>query len=122
MAKQLMIPTNISKKDSKTLQIDWDDGHRSLHPLLFLRRACPCASCREARSKPAATGLRILSTAEAIPAELHVVQAEVVGRYAISFQWSDGHNTGIYSFQLLRELCQCDACEAQRKSSPAPEP
>jgi DUF971 family protein len=43
-----------------------------------------------------------------------MVDAEVVGRYAIRIQWNDGHNTGIYSYQHLRELCTCPECVANK--------
>jgi DUF971 family protein len=107
-----MLPTNITKKDPATLQIDWDDGHVSFYGLKDLRRSCPCATCREARHAPPANPLRILSPNEVIADSLDVTQAEVVGRYAISFSWNDGHNTGIYSFDFLRQLCQCETCRA----------
>lgn len=112
-----MVPTNIRKKDASTLQIEWDDGHVSLYGLDELRRKCPCASCREARSGAAMNPLRILQAHEVISQNLDVKQAEVVGRYAVSFLWNDGHSTGIYTFELLRELCQCDACQARRKTA-----
>ena len=41
-----------------------------------------------------------------ISEELKIVDLSLVGRYAINFKWSDHHETGIYSFQLLRELCE----------------
>jgi len=111
-----MLPKNITKKNPTTLQIDWDDGHVSLYELKYLRRSCPCASCREARNAQPANPLRILSPGEVIAANIDVTQAEVVGRYAISFLWNDGHNTGIYSFDFLRQLCQCEACQATRSN------
>jgi len=117
LQRYFMVPTNVTKKDSAALQIEWDDGHASIYELKFLRRSCPCATCREARNAPPANPLRILSPSEVIASNLDVTQAEVVGRYAISFQWNDGHNTGIYSFDFLRELCQCEACQAAK---PAP--
>ena len=46
--------------------------------------------------------------------ELHAVQIGVVGRYAISIQWSDGHDTGIYSYETLRQLCPCEICQPAR--------
>jgi len=110
-----MLPTNIKKHDATTLQIDWDDGHVSLYGLQYLRRQCPCASCREARVAKPANPLRILSAGEVIADDLDVKQAEVVGRYAISFLWSDGHSTGIYSFDYLRQLCQCEVCQSRRQ-------
>jgi DUF971 family protein len=109
-----MLPTNIRKKDAATLQIDWDDGHISLYGLKELRRSCPCATCREARSVASTNPLRILSAQEVIAPDLDLQQAEVVGRYAISFLWTDGHNTGIYSFDFLRQLCQCEACQREK--------
>lgn len=107
-----MIPLDIKKPDSRTLQIEWDDGHLSQFSLAFLRRQCPCASCSEARHAPAkaATPLRILQTHEVLPANLDIKQAQVVGRYALNFQWNDGHAEGIYTFSFLREICQCEAC------------
>lgn len=108
---KIMIPTDIKKLDPQTLQIEWDDGHLSRYPLAFLRRRCPCASCAEARqaAKPA-NPLRILQTHEVLPANLDLKQAQVVGRYALNFQWNDGHAEGIYTFRFLREICQCEAC------------
>ena len=47
-----------------------------------------------------------------------IVDAEMVGRYAIRILWSDGHNTGIYSYELLRSLCPCAECAA-RQNVPA---
>jgi DUF971 family protein len=112
-----MLPTNITKKHPGTLQIDWDDGHVSLYELKYLRKSCPCATCREARDAQPVNPLRILSSHEVIADSLDVTQAEVVGRYAISFSWNDGHDTGIYGFEFLRQLCQCAACRAA-KSDP----
>lgn len=109
-----MVPTNIRKKDASTLQIDWDDGHVSLYTLAELRRQCPCASCREARSQTTTQPLRVLQTHEVVPPDLDVRQADVVGRYAVNFLWNDGHHTGIYTFKMLRELCQCNTCQVRR--------
>lgn len=43
-----------------------------------------------------------------------VESAELVGNYAVRFVWRDGHDTGIYEFRALRDLCPCDACRARR--------
>ena len=64
----------------------------------------PCASCRE--GKP-----RRLLPVVGNPGEIYPVQIGVVGRYAISIQWSDGHDTGIYSYETLRQLCPCEQCQ-----------
>ena len=47
---------------------------------------------------------------------VYPLEIEYVGRYALRFQWSDGHSTGIYPFDMLRRICPCDVCEAQRAS------
>jgi DUF971 family protein len=44
-----------------------------------------------------------------------LVHLEAVGNYAIAFTWQDGHNTGIYSFRLLRKLCPCEACGGEKR-------
>ena len=46
---------------------------------------------------------------------LEVSRGEIVGRYALRFKWSDGHETGIYSFTALRQMCQCDICQPHKE-------
>lgn len=84
------------------VRIDWADGHVSEYPNAYLRERCPCAECRE-------RGRRTLPIVGQGP-ELYPVQIGLVGRYAVSVQWSDGHDTGIYSYQTLRDLCPCAGC------------
>ena len=89
----------------RILVLHWRDGHRSELPLPTLRSHCPCATCAGAgREKKSA--LRVVSATP--PADVDLIQA--VGRYALQFFWRDGHATGIYSFDLLRRLCQCPEC------------
>lgn len=70
-------------------------------PLRELRRACPCASCRQAREELARNPLAVLPTAQQSAAALG---AELVGHYALRIHWEDGHDTGLYDFALLRTL------------------
>lgn len=83
------------------LIVEWSDGKRSEFALAELRRQCPCAACRTERETQDANPLRILKSD---PTGLRVVTAQLVGRYAIQFTWSDGHNTGIFDFRFLRSL------------------
>ena len=83
------------------LIVDWKDGRRSEFSLGELRRVCPCATCRTDREQADKNPLRILRSD---PAGLRVVHAKLVGTYAIQFDWSDGHNTGIFDFRFLRSL------------------
>lgn len=93
----------------KKLLIEWSDGTKRTYGVQELRDACPCATCREKRNappQPAASGglmsLPVLSAAEARPLELQGMQP--VGNYAYAVAFSDGHDTGIYTFELLREI------------------
>lgn len=86
------------------LLITWEDEHRSLYPYKYLRLKCHCAHCVDEWN-----GQLLLDPAN-IPEDIRVVSWSSVGRYGIKFQWSDGHNTGIYSFELLRRLCPCSTC------------
>ncbi len=97
-------PTKLARSGDKAIVIEWSDGARREYSFRELRDACPCATCREKRSQPPAPAnlLPVLSAAEAQP--LTVSKMEPVGNYAYSIEFSDGHGTGIYTLDLLREL------------------
>ena len=77
----------------------WADAVVSCFPLESLRRHCPCAACVEE-----GTGRKLLDPAT-IPADIRPERIEPVGNYAVRFVWSDGHDTGLYTWKTLRELC-----------------
>ena len=81
--------------------IAWGDGEESYLGLEALRKACPCASCQ---GEPDVTGLVIRPPVMYGARSFELVKMEVVGGYAVSFGWADGHSTGIYSFEYLRSL------------------
>lgn len=91
-------PVQIRQEGPSMLGISWSDGLESSYPVRALRQACPCAHCIDE-----ITGKRILNPA-AVPADIRPLKLEAVGRYAIRIRWSDGHETGLYSFDLLRQL------------------
>jgi DUF971 family protein len=82
----------------RELVIGWPGGVEATIPAVALRDACPCAGCIEE-----GTGRKILETSS-IPADIQVTELEGVGNYAVKIQWSDGHNTGIYTWPILREV------------------
>jgi DUF971 family protein len=112
MTERLPMPTEIRRLGAHALRIVWGDGHASEYRNDYLRQRCPCAECRE---RPA----RTLPVVNESKIELYPIQIGVVGRYAVSIQWSDGHDTGIYSYQTLRALCPCGRCEAAPRSGAA---
>ncbi len=100
-------PQNIDAPDSRSVRIVWRDGHESLYDNRFLRLSCPCAACVNEW-----TGERTLREEE-VPGDVRPASWHLVGNYALSIGFSDGHDTGIYSFELLRSLCPCPACHPQ---------
>lgn len=97
-------PTDLRLEGGRLLVITWSDGAEREYSFRELREACPCATCREQRSAPAPSpsSLTVLSPAEARP--LGLIEMKPVGNYAYSIGFSDGHDTGIYTFDFLREL------------------
>ena len=93
----------------KGVAVEWSDGHRSVYDAKFLRINCGCAECVEEWSR------RTLLDPASVPAEVRAEDYLMVGRYAVQFLWSDAHFTGIYPFDLLRSLCTCDECKADRE-------
>jgi DUF971 family protein len=102
------------------MEIEWKDGHRSAYSFQWLRDACPCALCVEAREKEGRQpGQPPPQTPGALPMfkpAIKPTHTEPVGKYAIRFAWNDGHQTGIYSWDFLREQCPCAECTAARKA------
>ena len=102
------------------LDIEWKDGHQSHYSFPFLRDACPCALCDETRAKthlqPGESAKPAPGTLPMFKATVKATSAEGVGKYAIKFQFNDGHELGIYSWQFLRDWCPCEGCRAARSS------
>lgn len=97
-------PLKLELTSPQELRITWDDGQVRHYGVRALRDACPCATCREKRMQPAEAAplLPVLSLAEAQP--LRLLGMDPVGGYAYSLRFSDGHDTGIYTLEHLREL------------------
>ncbi len=97
-------PTNIDVdiKNSE-VRITWADGVTSSYSLEQLRKICPCANCEKQRNDH--DPLRVLAPGQmATSATLDPTRpAEMVGNYALQFFWDDGHRTGIYTFEFLRQ-------------------
>jgi DUF971 family protein len=91
-------PVRIIEESDSELTIDWSDGTEATYNAAFLRRSCPCAGCVDEW-----TGKKTLRD-QSVPDDLSLSQIAIVGRYALNFHFSDGHDTGIFSFNYLREL------------------
>lgn len=118
MVKLVMMkykPVEISEFSETTLIIVWDDGHESIYLYEDLRQMCPCATCKRLRSK-SRTGK--LPFKKKIPigsgtTNIKPENIENIGHYALRFIWNDKHDTGIYTYEFLRENCTCGSCVSE---------
>lgn len=101
-------PTPVSlKTDETALFIEWSNGRSDRIPFGVLRDCCPCATCKVEREQkikrePESNLLPVLSVAETQPLRLSAMQP--TGNYAYSIHFTDGHNSGIYTLELLFRL------------------
>jgi prepilin-type processing-associated H-X9-DG protein len=110
-------PTSVKIHVSNGTGVDitWADGHASHYEFAYLRDECPCATCNDAREKKATVG-EMASPFKSSPAlpmfkpKPRAQAANVVGSYAIQISFTDGHSTGIYSYDHLRNICPCADC------------
>jgi DUF971 family protein len=91
-------PVQIIEESDSAISIKWSDDTETHYSAPELRRACPCATCIDEW-----TGDKVLDAAS-IPDDLTITSTSIVGRYALNFHFSDGHDTGIYSFKYLQSL------------------
>lgn len=101
-------PVKIAKLGQTGIQITWSDGHEALYRHPYLREFCRCASCIHEWS-----GEKLIQPGS-IPDDIIPTDIQAVGHYAISIHWSDGHDTGIYPFDFLKEICPCTKCSSER--------
>lgn len=99
-----MKPREISEGEDK-LRIVWTDGHDSRYSFELLRNNCPCALCVDEWTGKRKHLMLLL------PPGFRALDVNPVGNYAVKIAWSDGHDSGIYSFSTLRELCPCEICK-----------
>jgi DUF971 family protein len=114
-----MKPKEIIEFSDRALMIIWEDEHESIYLYEDLRQLCPCSTCNERRKSNESGGKKSkMPFKRIIPLETPLNNLQIkpdridpVGLYAIRFKWNDGHETGIYSFEFLRNLCTCENCQ-----------
>jgi DUF971 family protein len=114
-ARKKPIGVKVHVTTGEGVEVTWSDGHQSRYDFPYLRDHCPCALCNDEREKREKT-----ATSTVLPMfkpRVTARSAAAVGNYAIQIQYSDGHATGIYSFECLREICPCEACASLFRST-----
>ncbi len=105
-----MIASKIELSSPQELSILWDDGHATVISLHALRDKCPCAGCQ---------GETVLlktykpEPQPQLPGRYDLIGIKQVGHYAIQISWGDKHETGIYTWDYLRSLCECAECQVK---------
>jgi len=99
-----------AERAARTLAIDWADGHATVYDFTALRWLCPCAYCRGEAGMPGWLDSAPTLTDE----QTRMTDIHLVGNYAVSPHWGDGHSTGFYTYALLRDRCPCPECSAMR--------
>ena len=102
-----VVPERIRRSD-EALEVTWSADHVGRFPARPLRLACPCAACVDEM-----TGWPLLDPVS-VPRDVKPLAVEAVGGYAIRVRWSDGHSSGMQTFEWLLSHCPCDACAAAR--------
>jgi len=91
-------PVQIIEESDSSVSIKWSDDAETQYTAAQLRRSCPCAGCINEW-----TGEKMLDDAK-VPEDITIKHTSIVGRYALNFHFSDGHDTGIFSFAFLRKV------------------
>jgi len=112
-------PEHIAISKSKGIDIDWKDGHRSHYSNAWLRDNCPCAHCTGAHgTEPQRTNFsdppKPASPFVMFTPAPRMATVEPAGHYAIRIGWTDGHTSGIYSYDHFRRICPCPACKSSQ--------
>lgn len=97
-------PRHLDLQRRKGLTVEWQDGRTCFYPVAWLRRMSPSADQRELREKMESNPLTVLPSSPPDSSELTAERIELVGNYAIRIHFSDGHSTGIYSWEYLQEI------------------
>lgn len=99
---------NLSENEIAT---EWEDRHYGRHSYQMLRELCPCAICKAEQAH--------FSSEKQNKSKVSIYKIkdiEQVGMYAVKIIWADGHDTGIYSFEYLRSICECSNCQMVREN------
>ena len=100
-----MLPKHLDLQKDRGLTITWADGSVSFYPIAYLRKMSPSAEMREMRQQQQKNPLAVLPDNIARhEGPIAATDAEMIGQYAIRIRFSDGHDTGLFSWEYLRQI------------------
>ncbi len=102
-------PVEVNKRDNLKFEIVWSDGHKSVYGYKHVRSMCQCAECVDEWTGEQRINDSLISD------DVTYNNFEKVGNYAVTFSWSDGHVTGIYSYEFLKKICECEECGGEKQ-------
>ena len=110
--KPIDVKVRISTGDG--VDIVWADGHSSHYDFVFLRDECPCATCNDQRHKKETAKVAAVAGGSSVlpmyKPKMRARGAKTLGNYALQMEFTDGHSSGIYSYDHLRTICPCEEC------------
>ena len=101
-------PIQIEPYSPTEIFLAWNNGESYTVPYVEIRYYCPCAGCVDEH-----TGQRTVQKVSIHP-EIRPTEVQLVGRYAVQISWTDGHDTGMYHFDRLYELCRKQGTKINR--------
>lgn len=102
----------VSNNEQK-ISIEWADGHQSVYNLFGLRKNCPCVMCQGGHANMGQYDRSLFFVEPTFRYE--VLEAKQIGNHALKIKWNDGHETGMYQWETLREICPCATCYPKQK-------
>lgn len=106
----MIFPIEIKRLENAGILVKWSDLSETNIKSEHLRKNCPCATCNQARgdkshAAPLTAGKSLLKIIEHTKdEEIDLKAVWAIGNYALGIRWGDGHDSGIYTYQYLREL------------------
>jgi len=104
-------PKHLDISRERGLTVTWEDGTTGFYPVVYLRRYSPSAEARMLREELESNPLAVLPSSAVSRGggggggeALTIIDAELMGNYAVRLKFSDGHETGIYSWEYLRQI------------------
>ncbi len=108
----MQAPKKISRPKPYLLKFEWPDGLETIIEVKAFRKECPCAECKGETIAGKVVSFPKIDMFK--PGQYELKRIEPVGNYAISAVWGDGHDSGIYDWAYLRNLCEKNALSPEQ--------